>query len=248
MAPLIDIKGLVKDFGGLRAIDHLDFSLERGEVGAIIGPNGAGKTTFFNMVSGFLKPSSGQVIFKGEDITGFPPHAIAKRGIIRTFQLSHIFPDLDVFENVILSAQSKRIACLGIWFEKEKKRESERRSLESLRTVALADFSKSLAGSLSHGYHKPLEMAMALAFEAELLLLDEPASGLSTEEAKRMILLLQNISRTGISMIIVEHNMEVVFSLAQKILVLQFGKKIAEGIPEDIRKNEKVVKAYLGED
>jgi branched-chain amino acid transport system ATP-binding protein len=247
MDKILETTGLVKDFGGLRAIDNINFSIEPGEIRAIIGPNGAGKTTFFNLISGFLKPSSGRVVFKRKDITGLPAFQIAKKGIIRTLQISSIFPELNVLENVLLSAQSKKIKSFGVFLKKSKKKEAEVKSLESLQTVGLSGFANSLASSLSHGYKKPLEMAIALAYGAELVLLDEPTSGLSSEEAKKMIMLLENVSRRGLSIIIVEHNMDVVFSLAQKITVLHFGRIIAEGVPNEIKQNKEVIKAYLGE-
>jgi branched-chain amino acid transport system ATP-binding protein len=248
MDQLLQIKGLVKNFGGLRAIDNVDFSMQSGEIRAIIGPNGAGKTTFFNLISGTFKSSSGQIIFKGEDITDLPPFQIAKRGIVRTFQVSQIFPELQVFENVLLSAQSDLIKAFGIFTKRSKRKAGEVKALESLQTVGLSNYTRSLAGSLSHGYKKPLEIAMAFAFKTKLLLLDEPTAGLSSEEARQIVLLLNNLHRaTGITILIVEHNMDVVFSFAQKITVLHFGRIIAEGTPEEIKKDEKVIKAYLGE-
>ena len=249
MLPLLETEKLTKQFGAFRAIDEVDFSLQDGETRAIIGPNGAGKTTFFNLISGVIQPTSGSVILKGENIGGLSAFKIAKKGVLRTFQISSIFPALSVLENVLLGSQANLIRHFGLVMKRTDKEECENKALESLETVGLAmsEFTGKSAEALPHGYKKPLEIGMVLASAPKLLLLDEPTSGLSSEERKSIVHLLKSLSEKGLSIIIVEHDMDVVFSLAEKVTVLNFGRVIGEGTPEEIRRDKRVIEAYLGE-
>jgi branched-chain amino acid transport system ATP-binding protein len=249
MALLLETKRLAKQFGALRAIDDVEFSMEHGETRAIIGPNGAGKTTFFNLISGVLKPTTGSIRFEGQSIEGLSACKIARKGILRTFQISSVFPALNLLENVLLAAQSNFIKNFGLFLKESKRKECERKALGSLETVGLAmsEFTQTSAGALPHGYKKPLEIGMVLASSPKLLLLDEPTSGLSSEERKSVVSLLKRLSEKGLSIIIVEHDMEVVFSLAEKVTVLHFGRVIGEGTPEEIKRDKTVIGAYLGE-
>jgi branched-chain amino acid transport system ATP-binding protein len=249
MPLLLKTERLTKAFGALRAIDDVAFSMEHGETRAIIGPNGAGKTTFFNLISGVLKPTFGSVQLEGENIERLSAFEIAKKGILRTFQISSIFPALNLLENVLLGAQSNLVKSLGLYMRQTEKETIERKALESLETVGLAmtESTKTTAGALPHGYKKPLEIGIVLASAPKLLLLDEPTSGLSSEERKSVVALLKRLSQKGLSIIIVEHDMDVVFSLAEKVTVLQFGKVIGEGTPEEIKQDKTVIEAYLGE-
>lgn len=249
MVPLLETQRLTKQFGAFRAIDGMDFTLQAGETRAVIGPNGAGKTTFFNLISGVMKPTSGSVIFEGENIEGLSAFKIARKGVLRTFQISSIFPALSVLENVLLGSQSNLMRHFGLFMKGTWKKDCESKALESLETVGLAmkEFTEISAEALPHGYKKPLEIGMVLASTPKLLLLDEPTSGLSSEERKSVVRLLKNLSGKGLSIIIVEHDMDVVFSLAEKVTVLNFGRVLAEGTPEEIRQDKGVIEAYLGE-
>lgn len=249
MVPLLETEKLTKQFGAFRAVDEVDFSLQTGETRAIIGPNGAGKTTFFNLISGVLKPTSGSVILEGNNIDGLSAFEIARKGILRTFQISSIFPALNLLENVLLGAQSDFIKHFGLFMRQATKKACKTKALESIETVGLTmtDSTETSAGALPHGYKKPLEIGMVLASTPKLLLLDEPTSGLSSEERKSVVELLKRLSGKGLSIIIVEHDMDVVFSLAEKVTVLHFGRVIGEGTPAQIKRDKRVVEAYLGE-
>ena len=249
MSLLLQTEKLTKQFGALRAVDEVGISMEHGETRAIIGPNGAGKTTFFNLISGVLKPTYGTIKLEGENIEKLSASGIAKKGLLRTFQISSIFPALNLLENVLLGAQSNSMKNFGFLMKGLEKKKSEKKASESLQTVGLAmtEITENAAGSLPHGYKKPLEIGMVLASTPKLLLLDEPTSGLSSEERKSVVLLLKRLSTKGLSIIIVEHDMDVVFSLAERVTVLQFGRVIGEGTPEEIKRNKTVIEAYLGE-
>ena len=248
---LLELKKLTKIFGGLTAVRDLDLSIEPGEIVGLIGPNGAGKTTVFNATSGMAGPTSGHVIFKGEDITGLKPHSIAMRGLARTFQLTTVFGEMTVLQNIRLG--SHLVAGVGFWpavFNTAKTRNRERELLE--KAAELADFMglpgrrNELAKNLSHGHQRSLEMAIALAANPELLLLDEPVAGMSLAETSEMMRKIRAIRERGITILVVEHDMKLVMDVCSRICVLNFGAKLAEGNPQAICENKEVIAAYLG--
>jgi branched-chain amino acid transport system ATP-binding protein len=245
--PLLECKRLVRRFGALVAVDDVDLTVERGEIRAVIGPNGAGKSTVFNLITSVLKPSAGQVIFAGEDITGLPVHQVAQKGIARTFQLCHVFPALSVRENVRIAAQARdrrRWRFLGGASVLSSSSAVADAAIERLRLAALADVT---AAMLSHGDQRLLEVAMAIAQKPRLLMLDEPTQGLSIEETARAVQILKDMLAEGdLSVLLVEHDMEVVFKLADNITVLHRGRVIADGSPAAVRGNAQVRSAYLG--
>ena len=245
--PLLECRALVRRFGALVAVDRVDLALERGEVRAVIGPNGAGKSTVFNLITSTLRPQSGTVLFDGEDITGLPVHAVARKGIARTFQRCHVFPGLSVRENVRLAAQARdRRQALAYADEALARLRLDRHAaLEQLRLTRHAD---TRADMLSHGDQRLLEVAMALAQKPRLLMLDEPTQGLSIEETERAVQILKGmLAAENLSVLLVEHDMEVVFKLADSITVLHRGRVIADGAPAAVRADPEVRKAYLGE-
>jgi branched-chain amino acid transport system ATP-binding protein len=233
--PLLECKALTRQFGALVAVDAVDMKVETGEIRAVIGPNGAGKSTLFNLITSVLKPDAGEVLFSGENITRLPVHKIAQRGIARTFQRCHLFPALSARENVRLAAQARdarRAAAIAD------------EALEHLRLTRFADMS---ADMLSHGDQRLLEVAMAIAQKPRLLMLDEPTQGLSLEETDRAVQILKAMLRAGnLSVLLVEHDMEVVFKLADNITVLHRGRVIADGAPAAVKANAEVRRAYLG--
>jgi branched-chain amino acid transport system ATP-binding protein len=245
--PLLECRGLVRRFGALVAVDHVDMTLEPGEIRAVIGPNGAGKSTFFNLITSTLKPSEGRVIFAGQDITGMPVHAVAQKGIARTFQHCHVFPALTARENVRIAAQAResgRWRCLGGGRVLAASAEVADEAMERMRLTRFADVS---AAMLSHGDQRLLEIAMAIAQRPRLLMLDEPTQGLSIEETGRAVQILKDLLAAGdLSVLLVEHDMEVVFKLADKITVLHRGRVIADGAPAAVRADAQVRSAYLG--
>ncbi len=246
--PLLECKGVGKRFGALVAVDAVDMAVERGEIRAVIGPNGAGKSTLFNLITSVLRPSAGRVVFAGEDLTGLAVHAIAQRGIARTFQLCHVFPGLTARENVRVAAQARedgRWRFLGGGGVLGRSGVVADQALERLR---LTRFAQTPAGLMSHGDQRLLEVAMAVAQQPRLLMLDEPTQGLSIEETDRAVEILKAMLSEGdLSVILVEHDMEVVFKLAHAITVLHRGRVIADGPPADVRANAEVQRAYLGE-
>jgi branched-chain amino acid transport system ATP-binding protein len=245
--PLLECQGLIRRFGALVAVDNVDMNIESGEVRAVIGPNGAGKSTLFNLVTGTLKPSAGEIVFAGERITAMPVHAVAQKGIARTFQRCHIFPALTARENVRIAAQARdcrRWRFLGGGRVLGSTAAVADAALERLR---LTRFAGVPAAMLSHGDQRLLEVAMALAQQPRLLMLDEPTQGLSIEETDRAIDILKKMLTGGdLSVILVEHDMEVVFKLADKITVLHRGRVLADGPPSEVSANAEVKSAYLG--
>jgi branched-chain amino acid transport system ATP-binding protein len=245
--PLLECKGLVRRFGALVAVDTVDMSLEAGKIRAVIGPNGAGKSTMFNLITSVLRPSAGEVIFAGETITGLPVHAVAQKGIARTFQLCHIFPALTARENVRIAAQARDHRRWRFLAGGNVLRRSAAVADEALEHLRLARFADVRAGLLSHGDQRLLEVAMALAQKPRLLMLDEPTQGLSLEETNRAVEILKGMLGAGnLSVLLVEHDMEVVFKLAHDITVLHRGRVIADGPPDVVRANAAVRSAYLG--
>ncbi|CAI2931630.1 ABC transporter ATP-binding protein [Aminobacter sp. P9b] len=238
MTPLLTTKGLSRHFGGLRAVDNVDFSIEPGEIRAVIGPNGAGKTTFVNLVCGRYAPSAGTIVFDGEDITDMPAHLRVRRGIAYTFQITSVFANLSAYENVALPVQ--RTLTDG------RSRGAVRQgAMEALERVGLTSRAHEQAGALAYGHQRLLEVAMGLALKPRLLILDEPTQGLSDGEIDSFIALVREIARDA-TVLLIEHNMQVVMELARRITVFNAGKILAEGSPAEIRANTAVQEAYLG--
>lgn len=233
MAPLIETRGLTLHFGGLRAVDGVDFTLNRGEIHALIGPNGAGKTTFVSLLSGRRLPQSGTVLLAGEDITRLPAHARVRKGIAYTFQITSIFPRLTVFDNVALAVQSQGTRDLA------------RRTRAALARVGLQGLEGQEAQTLSYGHQRLLELAMGLALNPRVLILDEPTQGLAASEIEGFTRLVEGLVPET-TVLLIEHNMDVVMDLATRITVLNFGRVLATGTPAEIRASAAVQEAYLG--
>jgi branched-chain amino acid transport system ATP-binding protein len=245
--PLLECRGLVRRFGALVAVDDVDMTLEPGEIRAVIGPNGAGKSTFFNLVTGVLRPDAGRVVFAGADITGMPVHRVAQLGIARTFQQCHVFPALTARENVRIAAQARDRQRWRLLGGGSVVRRSATIAAEAIERMRLAGFAEQTAAMLSHGDQRLLEVAMAIAQKPRLLMLDEPTQGLSLEETGRAVQLLKQLLAAGdLSVLLVEHDMEVVFKLADNITVLHRGRVIADGLPAAVRADRGVRSAYLG--
>lgn len=234
---LLEVQQLVKDFGGLRANDYVDLQLQEGEIVGLIGPNGAGKTTLFNCIAGFYPPTSGRVIFKGEDITGLPANEICRRGIARTFQIVRVFKELPVLDNVLVGAFNRTNSTA----------KARAKAMEVLEFCGLASKRALLAGGLTIADKKRLEVAKALATGPSLLMLDEAMAGLNQTETAEAVALIKKIQKAGLTIILVEHVMEVVMPISKRVVVLEYGRKIAEDTPEKVINNEEVIKAYLGD-
>jgi branched-chain amino acid transport system ATP-binding protein len=243
---ILRVEKIKKSFDGFTAVNGVSFSLEEKETCAIIGPNGAGKTTLFNLITGHIPADAGKLFFKGTEITHLAPHRICRLGMGRSFQRTNIFPRLTVFENIqaaVLAHKGKSLT-----FFKPVTPFFRHETMEILDRVGLRDYADTMSGALSYGFQKQLELGIALASEPELLLLDEPTAGMSAQETRQTIDLIGRITREkGLTLLFTEHDMEVVFSISQRILVLCQGRLIAEGPPENIRHNPEVQKVYLGE-
>ncbi|MEM0235909.1 ABC transporter ATP-binding protein [Thermofilum sp.] len=242
MAEVLKVDNVWKRFKGLVALRNVTLTVKEGELLGIIGPNGAGKTTLFNVITGFLKPDQGRVYFYGKDITGKQPFELAKMGLVRTFQLVKPFLGMRVLENVLI-ALYMRYGVLRGPSEKELIEEAR----EKLRFVGLLHRENVLAEALSHGEKKRLEIARALALNPKVLLLDEPVGGLTSTEIDEVMGVVRKVHESGVTVVVIEHNMRMVMNLCRRIIVLNFGKVIAEGTPEEIASNPEVIKAYLGE-
>lgn len=248
---MLRVKGLTKNFGGLAAVNAVDMSVGRGELVGLIGPNGAGKTTFFNLVTGYLRPSSGSVSFEGKDITGRRPHTVAARGLVRSFQQDKVFADFSVLQNVTVACHLH--TGTNAWrtvLRTRGSRHSEARVREKaeeiLELVGIGHLAQVRADSLPHGHKRMLGIAIALACEPRLLLLDEPLAGMNTAEVDETIALVRRLWQGGLTVLLIEHNMRAAMCLCQRFVVLSFGRKIAEGTPDEIRSDPEVIKAYLG--
>lgn len=248
---LLSLQNVTRRFGGLVAVDAVDLEVVDGGVTAVIGPNGAGKTTLFNVISGFQTPDVGHVVFAGTDITARPPEAIAAAGLVRTFQLVQLFLNLSVLENIQVGCHlHTRGGVLAALLRTRRTRQAEReiaeRARELLEFVGLAGAADAVASELAYGQQRLLEIARSLAAQPRLLLLDEPAAGLSADETKRLSTVIREIAQRGTTVLLIEHDMKLVMNTADHIAVLDFGRKIAEGPPSAIRENPAVIAAYLG--
>ena len=244
--PILEIRGLSKDFRGFRAVDQVDLDVAAGTVHAIVGPNGAGKTTFFNLLTGFLKPTEGHILLDGKDVTGLPPEQMTKLGMARSFQITSLFEQLTVVEHLALALQSSTGLGYRFWQSDRVLRQFRDRALAILDQVGLADVADREVHSLPYGQKRALEVALVLALEPRLMLLDEPTSGMGLEDVDRMIALIRRV-REGRTVVLVEHNMGVVSSLADRVTVLQYGRVIADGSYEAVRNDPGVIEAYLGQ-
>jgi len=248
---LLHAEGLTKYFGGLAAVEDLDFDVTKGEIVGLIGPNGAGKTTVFNLLTGFERPTGGKVMFKGHDITGWKPSRIAALGLTRTFQIVNVFRNQTTYENVRLGhyLQQRNGGFRSIFRTRSARREEgelQHRTIELLERVGLIDVKDELASSLSQGLQRALGICIALASSPDLLLMDEPTAGMSAEETANIMAIIRQMRDMGVTIVLVEHDVKMAMGCSDRIVVLNFGKKIAEGTPEEIAGNEEVIEAYLG--
>jgi branched-chain amino acid transport system ATP-binding protein len=248
---LLSLNGITRRFGGLIAVDGVDLAVANGGVTAVIGPNGAGKTTLFNIISGFQTPNAGRIVFDGTDITGHPPEVIAAAGVVRTFQLVQLFQNLSVLENVKVGSHLHTTgglcsALLRLPRTRAAERAVEARARELLAFVGLDAAADEEANALAYGQQRLLEIARSLAAGPRLLLLDEPAAGLSVEETRRLAAAIRTIAERGTTVLLIEHDMKLVMDTADTVAVLDFGRKIAEGPPEAVREDAAVIAAYLG--
>ncbi|MBO6268295.1 MAG: ABC transporter ATP-binding protein [Clostridium sp.] len=248
MDELMRIEDLKMYFGGLKAIDGFDLSIYKGETLGIIGPNGAGKTTLFNAICGVYIPTGGKVIFEGKEVQGTPAHEMAKKGISRTFQISKPLSGLTIFDNVVAAAGVHEYTGIKSYFRKAHTKEVEDRVEEVIREVGLADVANKKASDVSLGYLRRLEIARALVTEPKLIMLDEPCAGLSNFAINEITELIMALKEKGQSIVLIEHNLPITMKVCDRITVLSYGKKIAEGTPDEVKNNRQVIEAYLGEE
>jgi len=239
------VEALVKSFDDFMAVNRANLTVGKGEIVAVIGPNGAGKTTLFNLITGLIKPDGGRITFKGEDISKLPPYEICRKGIARSFQIVNIFPRLTAFRNVQVAVLSQQRRSRQLFYPARNLAVEETESI--LQSVGLLEKAHAIAGSLSHGDQKILEIAIALGNEPELLILDEPTAGMSPEETSATMELVKRLAHMrGLTILFCEHDMEIVFSIAKSIMVMRQGQTIIQGSPEEVRGNKEVQEAYLG--
>jgi len=248
-APFLQVENVSKAFGHFVAVNDVSLAIPEGEITALIGPNGAGKTTLYNMVSGRLKPTKGSVWFRGSDITGLPPDRISRLGISRSFQITNIFNELTVLENIQVALVARHNKGLNLWQVSARDKRLEDQGLELLARLGLESVARARAGTLSHGDKRRVELAIVLSTEPQLVLLDEPTAGMTPEETHAVVHLIRSLAASGpYTFFLTEHDMDVVFRLAQKICVMHRGELLAEGTPEEIRNDPNVRTAYLGEE
>ena len=247
----LEVSNLCKNFGGLQAVKNVSFNVARNEIIGLIGPNGAGKTTLFNCLTGSYTVTAGTINLNGQETTKLKPHQVADKGMIRTFQANRFFPQLTVFDNVILGVDRKRKTpawseMLNIGRARQEKKQSEQKALAILEFVGLADDRSILGKNLPHGSQRRLAIAIALACDPIMLLLDEPATGMNPEETMELMELIRKISQRGITILLIEHDMKLVMNICKRVVVINYGEKIAEGAPQEIANNPQVIEAYLG--
>ena len=246
---ILETKDLTRRFGGLTAVNNLNFAIEAGEIRGLIGPNGAGKTTTFNVISGFYAPTSGQVFYQGRDISGMKTSQIAALGLVRTFQGTTLFQEFTVLDNVLIGCHLRTKSSMldrVLGRDRAQEAEARRHAEEMLGFFNLMERCDELASNLPHGHQRALGMAVALAAEPSLLLLDEPFTGMNPEETRHMMDLIRKVREREVTVLLVEHDMQAVMGLCDRITVLNFGELLAEGTPEEIRSDDRVIEAYLG--
>jgi len=242
---ILELKNVHKDFKGLKVLKEVTLSIEEGECHAIIGPNGAGKSTLFNVITGKYKPSQGRIFFNGKDITGMAPHKISRRGLARSFQIINVFPQMTVYSNVRNAILSKKKIRFNPFLRLEKLHGIHEETMQIMKIFGLMEMKDVLASELSYGQQRALEIGISLATDPKLVLLDEPTAGMTREQTREAVGLIKNVTK-GKTLMVVEHDMDVVFHIADRITVLYYGEILASGTPDEIRKNERVRAAYLG--
>jgi branched-chain amino acid transport system ATP-binding protein len=244
---ILETKDLTRYFGNVAALDNINLVINKDQITSLIGPNGAGKTTFFNALTGRFKPSSGRILFKGKDITGLPPHKIIPKGLARSFQITSVFKELTVLENIRAAVIARSTARMNLFKNVGSFSSLYEQSMHYLKLVGLEDKKDMPCKTLSHGDMRTIEVGMTLASDPDLILLDEPTQGMTPEETKRMVDLIKELSKkTKTTFFLIEHDMNVVFSISDRIVVLYYGNVLADGSPDEIRANHKVKEAYLG--
>ena len=253
LVAILELKGLGKNFGKNVAVNEIEMSVEEGEIRGLIGPNGSGKTTLFNLISGFLKPTRGMIIWQGQEITGLPPHVVTRLGLVRTFQLTALFSEMTVMQNVVISCHLHTGTTLWQQFRhsaetRRKERETEEKALNLLESMGIADRKDEIAAELPHGHQAALGIANALATGPKMILLDEPVGGMNPTETSETMDRIKMLRDRGITVFLVEHDMRAVMTTCDKITCINFGNKIAEGAPQMVCNHREVVEAYLGEE